>query len=249
MNISVVHKSKDFLVINKPAGLLTHPTNRRDQSDSVVNWLLKKYPKLKDIQDKYGKSVGQWTDLRPGIVHRLDKETSGLMIVATTQSAFDYFKQLFTERKIKKTYLALVHGEMKNKSGRIELPLGKIGIRQTIRLQGKKMLKEKTAITEYRVISSFRSHQLPVTNYQLLEVSPLTGRTHQIRIHLKSIGHPIVCDQIYGGRKQFCPPELNRLFLHAQKLEFIAPGGEKIVLEADPPSELTDFLNFLTLAS
>lgn len=230
--ITVVHENPDFLVINKPSGLLTHPKNQRDQSFSVASWLLERYPQIKNVGEDY---------LRPGIVHRLDKETSGLLLVAKTPAAFCYFKKQFQERKIKKTYLTLVQGEVKNQSGIIEAPLGKIGTKQTTRLRGKKELKEKSAITEYRVLEKFN-------DYSLLEVSPLTGRTHQIRIHLKSIGHPVVCDQIYGRKRQVCPTALGRLFLHAQKLEFVSPSGEKLLLEADPPSELTNFLNSLKIA-
>jgi 23S rRNA pseudouridine1911/1915/1917 synthase len=261
--ISIVYEDSDLLVINKPAGLLTHPVNRTDTSESVVSWVLEKYPEIKNVTDKHGESLGQWVDLRPGIVHRLDKETSGLMIIAKTQPAFDFLKKQFQEHKIKKTYLALVVGKMKNESGRIETSVGKIGTKQTTQIHGKRDLKEKTAITDYKVISSY---SLPTTHYSLLEVQPQTGRTHQIRIHLKSIGHPIVGDQLYGSSlssprrssksSEGGPPELGRLFLHAQKLSFTlpphqnvgsggTPSGEALTLETDLPPELQNFLDNL----
>lgn len=236
MNLDIVYQDQDILVLNKPSGLLTHPVNRKDKSESVVAWVTKRYPEIKNIRDKHGESFSIWTDLRPGIVHRLDKETSGLLIIAKNQKAFDYLKKQFQERRVKKTYLTLVHGHLKEKNGTIDLPLGKIGTKQTTQIKGKRTLDEKTAVTSYKVIKKF-------PRFSLLEVFPLTGRTHQIRIHLKSIGHPVVCDPIYGGRSQVCPPELGRLFLHAQKLEFTSPSGQALVLEADPPRELTDFLN------
>lgn len=242
MNISIVYEDNDIVVINKPAGLLTHPINRTDTSESVVSWVLEKYPEIKNVTDKHGETLGQWVDLRPGIVHRLDRETSGLMIIAKTQTAFDYLKNQFQERKIKKTYLALVSDKLKEKSGRIELPLGKIGTKQSTQIHGKRDLKEKAAITEYKVVATYK---LPATSYQLLEVSPLTGRTHQIRAHLKSIGHPIVCDPIYGGKSPVCPSELGRLFLHAQKLSFTTPSGQALTLETDLPQELAGFLENL----
>lgn len=240
MQIPIVYEDKDIIVINKPSDLLTHPKNKTDKSKSVVSWLLEKYPEIKNVGDPSLDS-GQ-AILRPGIVHRLDKETSGLLIVAKTQSAFDYLKKNFQERKIKKIYSALVHGILKTKSGRIEIPLGKLGTRQTTRIHGKHELTEKTAITEYKVI---KTYNLELTTYSLLEVLPLTGRTHQIRVHLKSIGHPIVCDPVYGGKKLSCPPGLGRLFLHAQKLSFVTPSGKALSLETDLPFKLSNFLKTL----
>jgi len=241
--IKTIYEDGDFLIIDKPSGLLTHPVNHKDKSESVVGWLLEKYPEIAKVRDQYGTSIGEWTDLRPGIVHRLDRETSGLLLIAKTQSAFDYLKKLFAERKIKKTYLALVHGHLKNKSGVIETPLGKLGTRQTVKTRGKHTLKEKPAITEYKVLSYY---SLLTTHYSLLEVYPKTGRTHQIRVHLKFIGHPVVCDPLYAGKKHTCPAELGRLFLHAQKLSFVSPSGTVITVESDLPVALKSFLSNLT---
>jgi 23S rRNA pseudouridine1911/1915/1917 synthase len=250
--IKIVYEDNNILIIDKPSGLLTHPMNRKDESESVVSWLLKEHPEIGDVQDEYGASVGQWVDLRPGIVHRLDRETSGLMVIAKTQTAFEYLKKLFQERKIKKTYLALVHGRLKSKNGKIEMPLGKLGTRQTARIRGKHELKEKTAVTEYRVMQEYSqplltnlSYDRFVNSYSLLEIMPKTGRTHQIRVHLKSIGHPVVCDPLYSGKKLVCPPKLGRLFLHAQKLSFVSPSGKALTVETDLPPELAGFLESL----
>lgn len=236
MRIPIVYEDADLMVINKPSGLITHPKNPRDSSESVASWLVQEYPQIKGVgEDK----------LRPGIVHRLDKETSGLLVIAKTQAAFDYLKKLFQERKISKVYLALAHGRLENRAGIIKAPLGKLGSYQTTRTRGKHELKEKGAATEYKIIGHY---SLLTTNYSLLEVRPLTGRTHQIRVHLKSIGHPIVCDPIYAGRRAVCPPELGRLFLHAQKLAFTAPSGRALAIEADLPPELGSFLERLQKA-
>jgi len=237
--IKVVYEDADILIIDKPSGLLTHPVNREHKSDSVVGWVLKKHPEISKIQDKYGEKVGVWTDIRPGIVHRLDRETSGLLMIAKNQDSFDYLKNIFKERAVKKTYIALVHGHLKNKSGIIESPIGKIGARQSTRIHGKKELKEKNAITEYKLLKEFN-------DYSLVEVSPQTGRTHQIRVHMKSIGHPLVCDPLYGNKKLACPPELGRLFLHAQKLSFTPLHGGALTIETDLPPELQSFLDKLT---
>lgn len=229
---SIVYEDNDLLVINKPAGLLTHPVPSPSASygtdpKSVVGWILQKYPQIKNIGDD---------PVRPGIVHRLDKYTSGLLLIAKTQATFSYLKKLFQERKIKKTYIALVHGELKNDHGIINLPLGKIGTKQTIKIHGKKELKEKEAVTEYKVTERFN-------DYTLLEVSPLTGRTHQIRIHLNSIHHPVVGDNLYGVKKNGL--KINRLFLHAYRLEFLAPSGKKLLLETDLPQELSKALSLV----
>lgn len=242
LEIPIVYEDRDFLIISKPSGLLTHPVNRQDKNPSVVSWVLEKHPEIAQVRDEYGAGVGEWVDLRPGIVHRLDKETSGLLLIAKNQPAFNYLKKLFAERKIKKTYLALVYGHIKNKSGVIEAPLGKLSGRQTTKIIGKHKLKEKAAITEYKVLSYYL---LLTARYSLVEVSPQTGRTHQIRAHLKSIGHPVVCDSLYADRNHVCPPELGRLFLHAAKLSFVSPGGSAITVESDPPQELEKFLGTL----
>ncbi len=241
--IKIIYEDNDILILDKPSGLLTHPKNKNDQSKSVVSWLLKNRPSVKDVGDPSTGS-GQ-ANLRPGIVHRLDRETSGLLLVAKNQKSFEYLKKLFQERKIKKTYVALVYGRLKNKKSIIETPLGKLGTKQTTRIHGKKELQEKNAITEYDVIEEYSpptSYSMPLT---LLEIRPLTGRTHQIRVHLKSIGHPLVCDPLYAGKKLTCPPELGRLFLHAQKLSFVSPAGESLTVETDLPPELADFLKNL----
>lgn len=237
-SIKIIYEDSDILILDKPSGLLTHPVNREDKSESVVGWVLKTHPEIAEVKDIYGEKLGNWADLRPGIVHRLDKETSGLIVVAKNQPAFDYLKKLFQERKVKKTYVALVYGHLKEKNGIIESPIGKFGGKQSTRIHGKHDLKEKNAITEYGVLKEY-------ADYSLLEVMPKTGRTHQIRVHLGSIGHPIVCDPLYAGKKLMCPPELGRLFLHAQKLSFVSPAGESLTVETDLPPELDNFLKTL----
>ncbi len=234
--IKIIYEDEDILILDKPSGLLTHPKNWNDKSESVISWLLKNRPLVKDVGDPSTGS-GQ-ANLRPGIVHRLDKETSGLLLIAKNQKSFEYLKELFQKREIIKTYIALVNGQLKNKKGVIETPLGKLGTKQTTRIQGKHELKEKSAITKYGVLKEY-------TDYSLLEVTPKTGRTHQIRVHLKSIGHPVVCDPLYAGKRHICPPELNRLFLHAQKLSFVSPAGESLTVETDLPPELDNFLKIL----
>ena len=233
--IQIVYEDDDILVIDKPAGLLTHRVSKINDSSTVVSWLLKYYPDVKNVYNHLGEDP-EWEAMRPGIVHRLDKETSGLIVIAKNQNSFDFLKNIFKTRDIKKMYITLVYGHLKEKSGIINAPIGKYGGRQTTRtVVGRRYLKEKEAVTEYKVLKEYR-------DFSLLEVRPHTGRTHQIRVHLKSIGHPIVCDLLYRTKKMTCPAELGRLFLHAKSLRFDTLSGRALNIELDLPQELTNFL-------
>lgn len=246
----IIYQDKDVIAVNKPAGLLVHKT-AVSKEPTLVDWLLGKFPEIKTVGDpstaaKAGQASSGQANERPGIVHRLDKETSGVIVVARNQKAFDYLKKLFQTRQIKKTYLALVWGTIKYKSGVIEKPLGlKTGsIKRTTRVEGAKMVKEATTV--YKVIKyvTLRPPQMrgkqaqdnKVAEATLLEVQPLTGRTHQIRVHLASIGHPVVGDTLYSKRP--VPPEIGRMFLHAESIELTLPNGSRIKITADLPPEL-----------
>jgi len=230
VNIPTVYEDKNILVINKPSGLITHPKNAEDNQDSVTGWLIEKYPEIKTVGED---------PLRPGLVHRLDKDTSGLLVVAKNQDSFFYLKNLFQERKINKFYLALVYGKPKEPKGIIDAPLGRIGMKRTTQVRGNKKLKDKKeAVTEYSTLKNFR-------DFTLLEVSPHTGRTHQIRVHLKSIGTPVAGDPLYGPQNKTSPKGLERLFLHAYKLQFISPDGKALAFETDLPDDLQKFINEL----
>lgn len=226
--IEIIYEDENILAVNKPAGLLVHGP------DSLVDWLIENCPEIK--------KVGEDPE-RPGIVHRLDKDTSGVLLVAKNQKAFEYLKSQFQERKIKKKYIALVEGNIKDKEGIINLPIAKSkGDFRKKTSVGKMVGKEREAVTEYKVIKKF-------PDYTLIEAYPKTGRTHQIRVHLKAIGHPVVCDKLYGSKKQTCPPGLARQFLHANALEFSLLDGSRINLEADLPRDLQNVLDMLDLSS
>ena len=243
MEPKILYENKDFLIINKPSGWIVHPFKFFDgekkaetNEPTISEWILKNFKEIENVGDNPS---------RPGMVHRLDRETSGVMIIAKNQPTFDYLKNLFRERKIKKTYLALVWGEFKNKTGIINTPFGIIHGSVKRSTRSKKMIKD--AVTEYEVKSIYR---LPVSLdlMTLLEVFPKTGRTHQIRVHLSSIHHPIAGDSLYGTKKQLELAHawgLNRVFLHADSLEFTAPDGERLKVSADLPEELTSFLRIL----
>jgi 23S rRNA pseudouridine1911/1915/1917 synthase len=224
--VKIIYEDKDVLAINKPAGLLVHGPN------SLVDWLLKKYPEIKDVGED---------STRPGIVHRLDKDTSGVLLVAKNQKAFEYLKEQFQNRKIKKKYIALVEGNIKDSNGIIDLPIGKNKKDFRKKTAGGKMVGiSREAVTEYKVIKRF-------DKFTLIEVYPKTGRTHQIRVHFKAINHPVAGDKLYGRQNN-----LNRQFLHASSLEFNLPAGKaglpngaRIKFEADLPEDLRNFLNML----
>ena len=230
--ISLIYETKDFLAVNKPAGVLVHPVKSGENKTepTLVGWLIKNYPEVKDVGDE--------PKTRPGIVHRLDRDTSGVILVARNQDFFQYLKNLFKTHQIKKTYLALVWGKLDPKFGEINTPIGiKTGtIKRTV--WNKKSKDFKEAITEYRV-------KKYVKDFSLVELMPKTGRTHQIRIHLSSINHPVVGDEIYGFKKRELPFELNRQFLHAYSLEFNTADGHRIKIEAELPDDLKGFIQNL----
>jgi 23S rRNA pseudouridine1911/1915/1917 synthase len=240
MEISKVYEDENLLVINKPAGLIVHPKNSTDTQDSVVSWLIKEYPDIENVGEPFMASGTE--SLRAGIVHRLDKDTSGLLVIAKNNDSFYYLKSLFKSRKIQKHYYALVYGRPKEGHGTINAPMGRVGLKRTIKLDGKKLVDGKDAITEWSIVK----HYPAVTNgYSLLDVAPKTGRTHQIRVHLQSIGCPIAGDSVYGPKGWQKPTGLTRLFLHAYKLEFPTPDGKSLVIEAELPEDLQKVLSVL----
>lgn len=215
----MIYEEEDFVVINKPAGLIVHGAH-----PSVVDWLLKKYPEVAAVGDNPAE--------RPGIVHRLDKDTSGVILIPRTQAAFDYFKNCFQIKQIIKTYFAVVYGCPKEKEGVIDKPIGlnSSTVKHTVHTKRAKMVKD--AITKYMVQKTFDVGGVRVS---LLRVEPLTGRTHQIRVHLASIGCPIVGDRLYGSKKQKI--DMSHQLLHADSIEFLTPQDRRLTISADAPKE------------
>ena len=222
--LKILYEDDDLVAIDKPAGMVVH-AGAGHSTGTLVNALLHRFDKL---------SSGSH-DLRPGIVHRLDKETSGILVVARTDKAHQSLAAQFRNREVEKIYLALVHGRMKTATGRIDTPIARDPVRRT-RMTAK-LASGRSALTEYRVVE-----QLRVLSY--LEVRIGTGRTHQIRVHLSSIRHPVVGDRLYGAPSQIPGlPALQRFFLHAHRLTFQSPSsGERLSFESPLPPELTGFL-------
>lgn len=223
LSLDVVYEDRELLVINKPPGLTVHPGSGRP-SGTLVNAVLARIPEL----------AGVGSALRPGIVHRLDKDTSGLLVVAKTPEALLALQRQVASRSVSRSYLALVHGAVPVQEGTISAPIGRHPrhrTRMTVHPRGRE------AITRYRVIERFPRHTL-------VEVQLVTGRTHQIRVHLAHIGHPVAGDPVYAGRRDDL--QIGRQALHAYRLRFRHPTrGEEVAFEAPLPE---DFLAALARA-
>jgi 23S rRNA pseudouridine1911/1915/1917 synthase len=236
LSVRVVYEDGSILIVDKPAGMATHGFSGRD-TQTLANFIAAKRPTLLAV----GKSPWE-----PGIVHRLDRDTSGLVLVAKTQAAFDALRRQFRRKEIAKTYWALVWGTTPAK-GVIDLPLAhdrgdKRRMRARIPSAQKKQIKSWPAITVYRRLG----HAHGTT---LLEINMATGVTHQIRVHLAAIGHPIVADALYGAEHSD-KLGLQRHFLHAVRLEFRRPDGEQVMkIEAGLPDDLRRVLNRLKIKS
>ncbi|HEU4745599.1 MAG TPA: RluA family pseudouridine synthase [Anaerolineales bacterium] len=220
--LDIVFENEDLIVVNKPAGMVVHPAAGHS-SGTLVNAVLGYEP---DIEGIGGEE-------RPGVVHRLDKETSGLILLAKNERAHRWLQDQFRLRKVDKTYLALVDGKPPTPSGRVESYIGRDPSHRK-RMAIVSESRGREAISEYKTVESFRDHTL-------LEFHPLTGRTHQIRLHCAFLGCPIVGDEVYG-RKNFSVV-IERHFLHAYRLKIILPGEKEVkMFEAPLPEELEQVL-------
>jgi 23S rRNA pseudouridine1911/1915/1917 synthase len=254
--LDVVYEDKDLAVVNKPAGMMVHAgagaSDDERSRGTLVNALLYRFKKLS--------ATGG--DLRPGIVHRLDKDTSGLIVVAKNDRAHAALGEMFSERKMKKTYIALVQGAVERERGTINASVGRDPMRRT-RMTTRPGEDGRTAVSHYQVLRRIAGR---FGKFTLVEVRIETGRTHQIRVHMASIGHPVVGDTVYGGSGQLTDQEaaqaatskaarrnaaperlrLGRNFLHAARLEFTHPiTGKLLELEAPLPAELNEYLKRL----
>jgi 23S rRNA pseudouridine1911/1915/1917 synthase len=254
--LDVVFEDADLAVVNKPAGMMVHAGSGQNEDarsrGTLVNALLYRFKKLS--------STGG--DLRPGIVHRLDKDTSGLIVVAKNDRTHAALGEMFSDRQMKKTYVALVQGAVERARGTINAPVGRDPVRRT-RMTTQPTENGRTAVSHYEVVRRLSNR---FGKFTLVRVRIETGRTHQIRVHMASIGHPVVGDTLYGGSGQLtdqvasqaaqskaarrrAEPErlkLGRNFLHAARLEFTHPRtGKLLELEAPLPEELESFLKRL----
>jgi 23S rRNA pseudouridine1911/1915/1917 synthase len=215
MKIKILYEDSNILAIDKPSGILAHST-KTESGENILSWAQKKYSKAE-------------------LVHRLDKETSGVMLLAKNLKAHEFLKKQFQDREIKKVYHAIVAGNIKKEREIINKPIGRSPADFRRRLAGRGARGEmREAITEYTVLKRIK-------NFTYLEVRPKTGRTHQIRVHMKYINHPVACDSLYnpGG---LCPKGINRLALHAKSIEFKDLKGKTVKVESTLPKEFEKVL-------
>jgi 23S rRNA pseudouridine1911/1915/1917 synthase len=223
--LDIVYEDEDIIVVNKPKGMVVHPAPG-NYSGTLVNALL----------FHCGHLAALGAPLRPGIVHRLDKDTSGLMVAAKNDAAYHSLARQFKDRTVGKTYLALVHGVVKNNTGIIEARIGRHPVHRK-KMAVSEAQKGREAFTHYRVIERFK-------HYSLVEVKIRTGRTHQIRVHMSHIGHPVVGDQTYGKKNDGLG--VRSQLLHAQALKFIHPRtGQPVEYKVAPPGEMKEVLDAL----
>ncbi len=219
--LTVIYQDEDVIVVDKPAGLTVHPAPGHP-SGTLVNALLAIAPELAEAREA----------MRPGIVHRLDRDTSGLLVVARSERARASLTHQLKEREVHKTYLALVQGSPQPPEGTIEAPIGR---HPRNRKKMAVVAGGREAETKYRVREA-------LDRFALLEVEPVTGRTHQVRVHLAAIGHPVVGDGVYGRRS----PLVGRQFLHAWRLAFELPSSGRLVeFESPLPADLRAALRSL----
>ena len=224
-DIKIIKKNKDYVVIEKPSGLIVHGT-KEIKEDSLADFLIKKYPQIKGVGDE--------PEFRPGIVHRLDKKVSGLMVIALNQNSFKDLKAQFKDRNIVKKYLALVHDQMEDNDGKIDFPIER-SKRSGKMVAKPKHLDEKEALTLWEIKEKF-------SHYTLLDVQIKTGRNHQIRAHMQSIHHPVVGDDLYNIKGYKDKFNLKRVFLHAYHLEFTDLSGERKIFEIELPEVLQNVI-------
>lgn len=235
MNLKQIYEDKDLLVVDKPAGLITcyEAENKTFNEKTLIDFVLELKPEIK--------KVGLFP--RYGIIHRLDKNTSGIILIAKNNKSLEFFQKQFKNKEIEKKYLALVNGHLENNQGEIETLIGRSSKdrkKQKVYLPHEPYTKNKRiAITRYKLLEEFNFRN---KKYSLLEITPITGRKHQIRVHLKHLNYPIIGDNMYGfkGQKDF--KELNRHFLHAGYIKIKMLNGETKEFESELPKELKEII-------
>lgn len=247
MEPKIIFEDEFILVIEKPAGITVNTSDTTKGERTIQDWVeqkLKIVPYHPSLDSQLDGTISDFYK-RGGIVHRLDKETSGLLIIAKNEDSFRNLQMQFKERMVKKTYKALVHGNVVPDSGEIQVPVGRLPWN---RKRFGVVAGGREAVTRYRVESKFQNQETK-EQLTLLELYPETGRTHQIRVHLKHIGHPIVSDFLYAGRKtmRVDRKQLDRVFLHASTISFTHPSlGEKITFNSPLGKDLGHYLGSLT---
>lgn len=239
MQPTILLETKDYIVINKPTGLVVHADGKHDEP-TVVDWIVKHYPELKDVGEKMiVEHQGQTIEIpRSGIVHRIDRDTSGCLLIAKNQESFDSLKEQFKEHTIKKKYIAIVYGWPRDERGIIEQPIGRSSsnIRAWTTKAGARGMRDAT--TRFTVRKKF---EYEAQRYAIVDLYPQTGRTHQLRVHMGHMGHAMVADPIYATGKNNTLP-IARTALHAEKITFKDLAGKDVEVSAPFPPDLLPFL-------
>lgn len=257
--VPILFEDNNYIIFNKPAGLVVHADGRSTEP-TLADWLIQNRPEMKNvgepmvitlkaIENEAGEKMPPKTEkiLRPGIVHRLDKETSGVLVVAKNAAAFADLKEKFQEREVEKIYHTFVYGNVKESDGTIDRPIGrsKSDFRMWSAQRGARG-EMREAVTNYRVLARASEGNTELGQLTtLLEVRPKTGRTHQIRVHFKAIHHPVVADSLYAPT-QAALLGFKRLALHARKISFKGIDGTKISVEAPYPADFAKAVKDVT---
>lgn len=244
MVIEIIYEDEEILIISKPAGITVNRAETTKGEETIQDWMDKKFSSFNfQFSNKYEEgNLDRDFWKRSGVVHRLDKETSGILILAKTPEAFIELQRQFRERVVKKTYVALAHGKVIPEEGEINVPVGRLPWN---RMRFGILPGGRESVTYYKVRNYFF---LGKEQLSFLELYPKTGRTHQIRVHLKYTGHPIFADYLYAGRKTAKKDRklLNRVFLHAAGISFVHPRtGKEITLDCPLPEELNTVIKQL----
>jgi len=234
-NIDILYEDKDLLAVNKPSGLVIH-TDGRTMEDSLADWIKAKNPACEDVGEPLeigtGEVIKRW-----GIVHRIDRETSGVVLIAKNQKTYDFLKKQFLDREIEKAYHVVVYGDVRYDEGIINLPIGRNKSDFRKKATGKAVRgEEKEAVTHYKTLA--RKDRI-----SLVEANPRTGRTHQLRVHFADMGHAILEDRLYSVPRK-APITLGRLALHAYSVEFTIPDGEWLKIVAPYPADFQRAVEF-----
>jgi 23S rRNA pseudouridine1911/1915/1917 synthase len=235
MEIPILYEDNNLLAVNKPSGLVIHPDGRTKE-EALTDWIKEKYPKCEGVGESLEISTGEEIK-RWGIVHRIDRETSGVILIAKNQKTYDFLKKQFLDREIEKFYHMVVHGNVRYDEGIINLAIGRDKSDFRKRATGKMVRgEEKEAVTHYKTLA--RKDKV-----SFIEANPQTGRTHQLRVHFADIGHPIVGDRLYSVPRK-SPLSITRLALHAYGIEFTLPDDKLIKVVAPYPVDFQAAVDF-----
>jgi len=241
IDITILYEDDDIVVINKPAGIIVHSDGKREEP-TIVDWFVSRYPDSSEVGEEPIESDNGTVIKRPGVVHRLDRDTSGVLVLCKTNESHAHMKEQFQNHTIEKTYVAFVYGDMKKEKYHVSTPIGRA------RTFGRwtaipKALRGRTRDSE-TYIEVKKHFQENGQEYCLIEAKPKTGRTHQIRVHLQYLSHPIVADALYAGKRNSSQYNLGfeRQALHAYKLGLVTMTGEELTLRAPVTEEFTKYL-------